>query len=135
MNQELLLKYFDRISDAPDAIPRLRQFILDLAVRGKLVEQNSPEKSALSLLESISARLSRSGRPTQPEILDPEDQPFVLPASWLWTRLGDVCSKTGSGSTPRGGKSVYQKKGIPFLRSQNVHDDGLRLDDVAYIAA
>jgi hypothetical protein len=40
MNAEQLLKHFDRISDAPDAIPRLRQFILELAVRGKLVEQD-----------------------------------------------------------------------------------------------
>src|SRR5688572_3056888 len=33
---------FERISEAPDAIPRLRRFILDLAVRGKLVERLSP---------------------------------------------------------------------------------------------
>jgi type I restriction enzyme S subunit len=49
--------------------------------------------------------------------------------------VGVVCSKTGSGSTPRGGKTAYVSKGIPFLRSQNVHDDGLTLDDVAYIDA
>ena len=48
--------------------------------------------------------------------------------------MDDICSKTGSGSTPRGGKSVYQRDGVPFLRSQNVHNGGLRLDDVAYIA-
>ena len=36
MNPAQLFAYFDRISDAPDAIPRLREFILDLAVRGKL---------------------------------------------------------------------------------------------------
>lgn len=39
----------------------------------------------------------------------------------------------GSGVTPSGGASVYQLSGIPLLRSQNVHFDGLRLDDVAYI--
>jgi type I restriction enzyme, S subunit len=37
MNPAQLLQHFDRISDAPDAIPRLRRFILDLAVQGKLV--------------------------------------------------------------------------------------------------
>ena len=134
MNRELLLKQFYRISNALDAIPRLRQFILDLAVRGKLVEQNTSENSALFLLEAIRERLSELDCSTDPEILDPEDQPFMLPPGWLWTRLGDICSKTGSGSTPRGGKSVYQVEGIPFLRSQNIHDDGLRLDEVAYIA-
>ena len=34
MNRELLLKHFDRISEAPDAIPRLRRFILDLLFVG-----------------------------------------------------------------------------------------------------
>ena len=40
MNAERLLAQFERISEAPDAIARLRRFILDLAVRGKLVEQD-----------------------------------------------------------------------------------------------
>jgi type I restriction enzyme S subunit len=40
MNAQRLLALFERISEAPGAIPRLRRFILDLAVRGKLVEQD-----------------------------------------------------------------------------------------------
>ena len=46
MNAEQLLTHFDRIADAPDAIPRLRRFILDLAVRGKLVEQDPNDEPA-----------------------------------------------------------------------------------------
>lgn len=46
MNAELLLAHFDRISDAPGAALRLRRFILDLAVRGKLVEQSSVDHSS-----------------------------------------------------------------------------------------
>ena len=46
MNAEHLLTHFDRIADAPDAVPRLRRFILDLAVRGKLVEQNPNDEPA-----------------------------------------------------------------------------------------
>lgn len=38
MNAQRLLAHFDRMADAPDATPRLRRFVLDLAVRGKLVE-------------------------------------------------------------------------------------------------
>lgn len=49
-------------------------------------------------------------------------------------RLKFCVSKVGSGITPKGGASVYQTSGIFFLRSQNIHDDGLRLDDVAYIS-
>ena len=40
MNADRLLAHYERIADAPDAVPRLRRFILDLAVRGKLVEQD-----------------------------------------------------------------------------------------------
>ena len=51
MNPERLLQNFDRLIDTPDAVPRLRRFILDLAVRGKLVEQN-PEDEPGRLLSS-----------------------------------------------------------------------------------
>ena len=50
MKAEMLLVHFNRISDAPDAVPSLRKFILDLAVRGKLVEQNPTEEPAAELL-------------------------------------------------------------------------------------
>ena len=44
-----LLSLYDRISDAPDAIPRLRGFVLDLAVRGKLVDQDTEDEPAAVL--------------------------------------------------------------------------------------
>jgi len=56
-----------------------------------------------------------------------------IPEEWKIGKLGDYAIKIGSGITPRGGSKVYQKKGIPLIRSQNVHFDGLKLDDVAYI--
>lgn len=49
-------------------------------------------------------------------------------------RIKDHVSKIGSGVTPSGGAAAYLDAGVPLLRSQNVHFDGLRLDDVAYIA-
>lgn len=51
-----------------------------------------------------------------------------------WLRVKDVASKVGSGKTPRGGADAYVAEGVAFLRSQNVHNDGLRLDDVAFIS-
>jgi type I restriction enzyme S subunit len=136
MNAELLLAHFDRISDAPDAVVRLRKFILDLAVRGKLVDQNPDDESAEKLMHRITKNRSRAighGSELSIRFTPSEPEPFSLPSNWTWARLGSICSKTGSGSTPRGGKSVYQQHGVPFLRSQNVYNDGLRLDEVAYI--
>ncbi|MBF0268791.1 MAG: restriction endonuclease subunit S [Alphaproteobacteria bacterium] len=135
MNPDMLLAHYDRIADAPDAIARLRRFILDLAVRGKLVPQDPNDEPASELLKRIAAEKARLGIRDALEPLASEEVPFALLKGWAWTRIGEICSKTGSGSTPRGGKEVYVESGVPFLRSQNVYDDGLRLDDVAYIAA
>lgn len=62
--------------------------------------------------------------------------PFIgkIPKHWAIKRLKHVTRKIGSGVTPKGGAEVYQREGIPLLRSQNIYSDGLRLDDVAYIS-
>ncbi|MBK5241940.1 restriction endonuclease subunit S [Clostridium sp.] len=52
---------------------------------------------------------------------------------WEVKKINDFAEFVGSGVTPKGGQSVYKTKGIPFVRSQNVYPDGLRLDNVAYI--
>jgi type I restriction enzyme, S subunit len=57
-----------------------------------------------------------------------------VPQGWEVKRLGLICGKIGSGKTPAGGSEVYSDEGIVFIRSQNVYDDGLRLDDVVYIS-
>lgn len=53
---------------------------------------------------------------------------------WEVMKLGDLTTKVGSGSTPRGGSSVYQKYGITFFRSQNVLMNKMDLSDVAFIS-
>ena len=50
----------------------------------------------------------------------------------MWTTIEDVCSKIGSGSTPKG--SNYSKEGIPFFRSQNVYNSGIVMSDIKYIS-
>lgn len=56
-----------------------------------------------------------------------------IPNDWTIKKLKYVTVKIGSGKTPKGGAEIYEDEGITFIRSQNVHDDGLRLDDVKYI--
>ena len=57
-----------------------------------------------------------------------------IPKHWEMRRLKFLATKFGSGVTPRGGATVYEKSGIPFLRSQNIHFEGLNLENVAYIS-
>jgi len=56
-----------------------------------------------------------------------------IPEGTKLVKLSMLTSKIGSGSTPRGGSSIYVKEGIKFLRSQNVYCEGFNLSDVAYI--
>lgn len=56
-----------------------------------------------------------------------------VPSHWEVTPLGYLCSKIGSGKTPSGGAEVYAEEGVAFLRSQNIYDEGLALDDLVYI--
>lgn len=48
-------------------------------------------------------------------------------------KLGDVCTKIGSGATPRGGKESYKDSGIPIIRSQNVLDWSFTSNGLAFI--
>ncbi|MCF3595728.1 restriction endonuclease subunit S [Rhodobacteraceae bacterium LMO-12] len=133
MNPERLLEVYEQISEAPDAIARLRRFVLDLAVRGKLVEQDAGDEPASALLLRAKARKVEQGIKHKADPIGGGETPFPAPTGWVWTRVGEIALQTGSGSTPRGGKSAYAATGTPFLRSQNVYNDGLRLDDVVFI--
>jgi type I restriction enzyme S subunit len=97
MNAHRLLEHYERIADAPDAIARLRRFILDLAVRGKLVPQDPNDEPASELVKRIAAekaRLMKAGEIKHEKLLPPVDQDadFDLPPTWRWTRLGIVSS-------------------------------------------
>ena len=50
-----------------------------------------------------------------------------------WKALSSITSKIGSGSTPRGGNSVYSDSGISFIRSQNVLDMDFSTENLAFI--
>ena len=53
--------------------------------------------------------------------------------SWQRKTIADLAVYVGSGVTPTGGSDVYTTSGVTFIRSQNVTNEGLLLDDVAFI--
>ena len=121
---------------------KLRQKILDLAIRGKLVPQDPNDEPAFVLLERIKAekerlikegKIKRSKKTTKTsDTPHYENVPFEVPKGWVWTDIENICSKIGSGSTPRG--SNYSSKGIPFFRSQNIYNNGLVYEDIKFIS-
>ena len=52
---------------------------------------------------------------------------------WTKCRLGELAIKVGSGTTPKGGVNVYKSTGHYFIRSQNVGNGVLLLNDIVYI--
>lgn len=52
---------------------------------------------------------------------------------WARITLASLCTKLGSGATPRGGKAAYKTSGIPLIRSMNVHNGYFESKDLAYI--
>ena len=121
---------------------KLRQKILDLAIHGKLVPQDPNDEPASGLLERIKAekeRLIKEGKikrtkksAKSSDTPHYENVPFEVPDNWVWTDIEHICSKIGSGSTPRG--SNYSSKGIPFFRSQNIYNGGLVYEDIKFIS-
>jgi type I restriction enzyme S subunit len=120
MNPELLLAHFNRISDVPDAISRLRQFVLELAVRGKLSNRDSRDEPASALLGRIQAERNRRVREGQmrksgplPEV-KPEEVSFDIPENWHWARLGSI-SEVVMGQSPPGVSYNKSGEGIPLI--------------------
>jgi type I restriction enzyme S subunit len=57
-----------------------------------------------------------------------------LPDGWRIGTLGEVCSKIGSGATPKGGKDCYMDSGVSLIRSMNVFDFNFSYDELAHIS-
>ena len=123
MNADQLLAHYERIADAPDAIMRLRRFILDLAVRGKLVEQNPNDEPASELLKLIAAekaRLVKTGEIKKQSALPPvvpSEEPFSVPNVWEWTRIGST-AYVEMGQSPPSEHYNRTGHGIPFFQGK-----------------
>ena len=135
----------------------LRQRVLDLAIRGKLVPQDPDDEPASALLERIrqqKQQMVKDGKLKAKDIKNDtiifvgednlhyekfadgsvkciEDEiPFDLPEGWAWSRIGPLCEYITSGS--RGWAQYYSETGSLFLRMSNLSRDSfdLRLDSL-----
>jgi len=139
MSPERLLQHFTRISEAPDAIPRLRNFVLDLAVRGKLVEQDPNDEPATALLCKLLEAKDRlqeeeniRGRQPVPRT-ESSELGFVIPNSWELPAFDDVfviVSGVTKGRNLAGRKTIE----LPYLRVANVQRGYLDLSAMKTIS-
>ena len=133
MNVDRLLGHYERIADAPEAVPRLRRFILDLAVRGKLVEQDPNDEPAAELLNRIAeekARLVKAREFREPRNaveIKRDELPFVPAVHWEWSRLIDI-ARASYGFAFQSSEFNTDKRGMPLIRIRDIS----KTDTVAY---
>ncbi|WP_421736579.1 restriction endonuclease subunit S [Caulobacter sp.] len=129
MNAERLLEHYERIADAPDAITRLRRFILELAARGKLVPQDHNDEPASELLKRVAkekARLVKAGEIKKPPTLKPiqdGEALYALPKTWAWVRIGDIFDYDAG--TKRDPKELDQSRWL--LELEDIEKDTSRI--------
>ncbi len=91
-----LLQNLPLLTTAPNGIQKLRELILELAVRGKLVPQDPNDEPASELLKRIDeekSKLEAQGkikRQKQQSEISPDEMPFDLPKGWEWVRVASV---------------------------------------------
>lgn len=140
MNAERLLRHYERIADAPDAVGRLRRFVLDLAVRGKLVPQDPDEEPASELLKRIGkekARLVQAGKIRKEKALEPisdKELPFDLPSGWKWSRLGALIHLVSGQHLQPPEYCENPKDGLPYITGPSDFGiDGLQITRFALV--
>ncbi|APR68746.1 hypothetical protein CN03_05320 [Thalassolituus oleivorans] len=119
-------------------IKKLRELILELAVRGKLVPQNPEDEPASELLKKIDAekaKLVKEGKIKKqkplPEITD-EEKPFELPEGWEWARVGEL-GTTSTGKTPSTAKPEFFNGQVPFIGPGQISHTGQILKPDKYL--
>ncbi|OXC31344.1 restriction endonuclease subunit S [Lactobacillus crispatus] len=105
----------------------LKSKVLDLAMRGKLVEQDPHDEPASVLLKKIKAekeQLIKEGKIKKSKPLPPitdDEKPFDIPNGWEWVRLGDI-GAWAAGATPSRKHSEYYGGDIPWLKTGDLND-------------
>lgn len=129
----------EKLSELNKTLPdKIKQSILQHAVQGKLVPQNPTDETASELLKRIKSekeQLIKDGKIKKEKPLSPitEDEIlYELPQGWRWVRLGDVgMSKIGLTYKPTDITTTH--KGIPVLRSSNIQNSKINLNDLVRV--
>ena len=114
------IEVFDEIAEAPGGIERLRELVIQLAVRGRLVPQDADDELPISILER-NAKEKRClvdqrkiSNPKSLPRLSSDEVPFNVPETWQWIRLGDIALVV-MGNSPPGSSYNEQGLGVPLI--------------------
>jgi type I restriction enzyme S subunit len=125
------------LTAGPDQIKHLRQTILSLAVRGKLVEQDRNDESASELLKRIAAENTRrikqgtlrEQKPIPP--IQEKEIEFEVASGWKWVRMAEVI-KLWNGYAFK--SQDFQTEGIPVIRISDLQGGEVNLSDTVHVS-
>lgn len=130
MRLETFFEKFDKFVDAPNAIVKMRELVLELAVQGKLVNQNPAEGNGHMLLNQILAKSPHLDKETA--VADSESP--NLPSNWTCSKLGVVAEIIRGVSFPGSEKTVTRSDGkVACLRTASVQAE-IDWNDLIYIS-
>lgn len=139
MDAQKFLAEFSHVANAPKGVARLRELVLELAVRGQLLSPHKFGGDVGTLLREIimfRSDLVDSGkmrRPTPQAEIDTDDLPFDLPQGWAFERLGNVCEIVRGITFPATKKQTIQSSGaVACLRTSNVQSE-IDWGDLIYV--
>lgn len=134
---DMILEQFKTIFDRPEKVKKLREVILDLAVQGKLVNQNPNDDPASILLKKIKeekATLIKEKKIKKEKPLSEiskEEEPFELPSTWEFARLGELGNIfNGNSINAKIKQTVYAKveEGYNYISTKDVNFNGKYID-------
>lgn len=122
----LLTHNLPLLAGAPNGIKKLRELILELAVRGKLLPQDPSDEPASALLKRIAEEKALSGNLKKTKLLaeiTEDEQPFVAPSSWVLSRLGYVGEWAVGSGFPTQEQGLTDQP-IPFCKVSDMNLSG-----------
>lgn len=135
----LLTDNLPLLAGAPNGIQKLRELILELAVRGKLVPQDPSDEPASELLKRIAeekAQLVAEGKIKKQkalDVIDEEEQRFCLPVGWEWVRLGSLSQIKGGKRLPAGATFSPEKTPHVYIQVTNMKGGTIIDQSLKYI--
>lgn len=133
---QFMTQHFSDLHSVPKNVTELRKAVLQLAVMGKLVEQDPNDPPASELLKEIEEEKNRqivageirASKPLPP--VTPEETPFKVPEGWAWCRIQEISLKVTDGEhiTPK-----REKEGYFLLSARNITNEGVKLDNVDFV--
>ena len=139
MTTREFIEVFDTILEAPGGIDRLRELVLQLAVRGRLVLQDSEDEPASELLkraktakirEKIERKIRRENKPELSESVGETNSP----THWVWTHLYDFALVLGGKRLPAGASFSAEKTDNIYIRVTDMKDGSISTKGLQYIS-